>query len=78
MPTIPVADPDEGTPFPKLRTVRSAGHPHDDEARDWHIDASPFRWWPHSHLLIEDMTFEAKQRLGAHIDRWHFPPEAFA
>ena len=72
----PVEDPDEGIPFPKLRTVRAVGHPNDGDATEWHAAEVPLRRWPHSHILIEDMTFEEKQRLGRHIDRWHFPADS--
>lgn len=71
---MPVADADEGIPFPHLRTVRSVAHPNDGAALDFHLSpVAFFMRFEHSHILAEDMEFEQKQRLGAHIDRWHFP-----
>jgi hypothetical protein len=73
----PREDPDEGESFPRMRTVRMVGHPVDADALELHPSPDLHRL-PHSHILVEDYPFERKQKLGEHIDRWHFPSKEAA
>ena len=55
-----------------LPRVRLAAHPNDPPVRDKHPGFGGHL--PHDHEIREDWPFEEKQAMGAHIDRWHFPP----
>jgi hypothetical protein len=58
--------------LPPMPLVRRAAHPTDAQVIAEHPVYGGHL--PHDHQIKEDWPFERKQALGAHIDRWHFPP----
>lgn len=59
-------------PFTNALGVRVIGHPAEYATRQYH--QSTGAEWAHGHVIPEDAPFDAKQGVGAHIDKWHTPP----
>jgi len=54
-----------------VATVRA--HAPQGDAAPFHGKSSLKGRLPHSHLILEDMPFDDKQRLGKHIELFHDP-----